>query len=190
MNLGLEIKRLRNNQNLTQLQLSQKLFIDVATLSKYERGLRKVRTQFFLNTLLVLNIKPGMYLKNLRLKHSISIEKLSKITLMDLNDIKLIEDYKNTDMNHLTQVFDRLFIYIKTIEKENPIQYCFAIGDIISLSDSDEWCDISEEDRSPSARFKVLSREIDNDDYSQYYTAISLQTNEIFEGYASHFNTI
>lgn len=184
MNKGLEIKRLRKMKGLTQLQLSQKLFVDIATISKYERNILEVKTNLFLTTLISLDVKPVEYIKDLVEKYDISFESLSKITFTSIKNISDLENIK--DLTALEVIVDRLFIYIESIHNNTLNKYCFNRGDIVLLSDVDDWQDIKEEDKKLSAKFKVISRELDEDN-NEYYSVISLQTNEIFEGYSSNF---
>lgn len=186
MNRGLEIKRLRKTKKLTQLQLSQKLFVDVSTISKYESGKLEVKTNFILKTLLALDLNPIDYIKELMDCYNISYERLSQITFVQLNCVKDIEIIK--DLNFIEDVIDRILIYAESLDSCTSNNYCFNRGDIVSLSDVEDWNDIDDQDKEPSAKFKIITRELD-EDKNQYYTVVSLQTNEIFEGYASNFET-
>lgn len=185
MNKGLEIKRLRTMKGLTQLQLAQKLFVDAATISKYERNMLDVKTNFLLKTLTALDINPTQYIKDLVEDYNISLEVLSKITYIEFKNIKDIELIN--DLSIIENVLNNILIHIRYKDITN--KYCFNRGEIVSLSDIDDWYDIKDIDKKSSAKFKIISRELDEDD-NQYYSVISLQTNEIFEGYASNFESV
>lgn len=187
MNIGLEIKRIRKTKGLTQLQMSQKLFVDVSTISKYENGKLEAKTNFLLKMLLALDLSPADYIKELVERYNLSSDKLSKITFINITSINDIENIN--DVSIVENILDRLLIYIKSLDTVKSREYCFGRGELVRLSDVDDWSCIQEEDRTPSAKFKVITREMD-EDKNQYYSVVSLQTNEIFEGYAVNFESI
>lgn len=56
MRVGDFIKSIREKRGLTQLQLSELLFVDVSLVCRWEKGERRVTTDDFLTILDVLNI--------------------------------------------------------------------------------------------------------------------------------------